>query len=635
MREFIKKLPSRLPGLAALLLLAWLALPGDYVAMARGLDQSWAYAINAAGQLGLRFGHDLIFTYGPLGCLAMPMAVGGNLVWAFFFNLALHGLLIVTLGIHAAQGAAERLVMFAAAWLMLIGIGLPREYQWLLLCAMMLGTAWRAPRHTRALAAAAAILAAVFLHIKFSLGVGALATLLVFHALNCIFRHPGCWRRLVESAALLAAVGAGLMWLLFDNFGDYRQWLRGSLELTAGYSSAMAIPGPGMELAWGLLVLAMYAASLALALARDRASAIFLVLAGGILLTAFKHGFVRQDAHVLLFFTAASGIIAAWLLFARRGAFPAAVAALLVSLALALAVSDRHGGMPAGVFDRLLSGQAAMAKVDYWRDQPAFDERFRAQLQRALQASAVDAPALAEIRAAGAGVDALPWELSCIPANRLRWRAQPLLQFYSAYTPWLDRFAAAHYTGADAPEFVLLHYGSLDGRYLAWDAPLAWRTLLRYYAWHADLPAAELTILRRRPAPLAEALENGAAAMNGDAWLEVPESASLLFANLDLPLVWRGRAMQFFFRLPPLRLEVEYNQGQRHQFQLTPAVAGHGVQINYLPDRYSQLAQFWQGAARYRVRRVRLTGPGRHYYPESVRLQWRKLPWAMNYQPRE
>lgn len=622
---------ARCLGMGIILALAWLALPGDYTAMGRGLDVSWAYAINAAGAMGLRFGRELIFTYGPLGWLAMPMAVGHNLFWALVFSLALHGLLVAALAVHAASGAWERLAMFAGAWLMLIGAGLPREYQWLLLVALLLGTALRSPRHAGALAAAAAILGAVFLHIKFSLGIAALATMGLFHLLNLGLRNPRAVRRLLEAAALLAAVESGLACLLFANSGDYWLWLRGSWELAAGYSSAMSLPGPGMEVVFGVLLLVLYIGLSAVAWTRDRGSALIPVLAAGICLAAFKHGFVRQDAHVLIFFTTASGIFAIWMLFARRGAFPASVAALLLALPLALAVGSRHGALHGGVYYRLLSGQAAMEKVDYLGHRPEYDRRFQAQFRAALKASAMPGSALEEIRAAGAGVDALPWDLTWIPANNLRWRAQPLLQLYSAYTPWLDRFAAAHYLGAAPPEYVLLHYGALDGRYLAWDAPLVWQTVLRCYAWQADCPADGLILLRRRGKPLPEPVADGGAILTGEQWLDLPGTDDLLFAALDLRLNLPGRILNAFFRAPPLQMEIEYDEGQRYLFQLTPSVAGHGLQINFLPERYNQLAQFWRGAAPHRVRRIRLAGPGRNFYPVQVPVRWRKMPIAVKY----
>src|SRR5689334_18371342 len=44
-----------------------------------GLDASWAFGLNEAAAKGRIFGRDLAFTYGPLGYLALPMDVGGNL----------------------------------------------------------------------------------------------------------------------------------------------------------------------------------------------------------------------------------------------------------------------------------------------------------------------------------------------------------------------------------------------------------------------------------------------------------------------------------------------------------------------------------------------------------------------------
>ena len=53
-------------------------MPIYFAKISSGLDPSWIYAINVAGPMGLKFGEDVFFTYGPLGFLCSCAAVGGN-----------------------------------------------------------------------------------------------------------------------------------------------------------------------------------------------------------------------------------------------------------------------------------------------------------------------------------------------------------------------------------------------------------------------------------------------------------------------------------------------------------------------------------------------------------------------------
>ncbi len=98
-----------------------------------------------------------------MGWLAMPMAVDDKLAWALVFNLALHGLLVAVLAVMPCRRAWERLAMFAGAWLILLGAGLPREHHRLLSTLIRSATPRCALGRPPRWLPGAAILAAVFL----------------------------------------------------------------------------------------------------------------------------------------------------------------------------------------------------------------------------------------------------------------------------------------------------------------------------------------------------------------------------------------------------------------------------------------------------------------------------------------
>src|SRR5258706_7290444 len=85
-------LPRRFPALVAGLLVAAVALLAwpFRTLPAASLDLSWEIGLHQAAAAGLRFGHDIVFTYGPLGFLAFPTPfVGPTSALAFVAMLLL------------------------------------------------------------------------------------------------------------------------------------------------------------------------------------------------------------------------------------------------------------------------------------------------------------------------------------------------------------------------------------------------------------------------------------------------------------------------------------------------------------------------------------------------------------------
>ncbi len=64
-------------------------LPIKRMALEPGTDPSTYFVANYVAATDLRFGADIVFTYGPLGYLAQPQDVGANLSFAYGFQLCL------------------------------------------------------------------------------------------------------------------------------------------------------------------------------------------------------------------------------------------------------------------------------------------------------------------------------------------------------------------------------------------------------------------------------------------------------------------------------------------------------------------------------------------------------------------
>jgi hypothetical protein len=613
--------------------------------LGRGLDPSWGYAINALPFTDRLPGRDVAFPYGPLGWLLFPADLGNHILVSLVFWIGVHALFALALA-RVVLRQADGLNGLAFAGLLLAShlLGLGADSRLVLVLGLLLAPelAGLSPPSSIASVASgrsawapalAAGLTVVCGLIKLSLGLSALALLASF-ALVVGWRRqqgptaPHGYRRLLLTMAVVAgAVLAVAVPLLFGGPGNAWRWLTLQGEIARGYAAGMGQPAAPWELAAGLLALALVVGLFLRAHAKGTGLAglwaIFLLP----LWLAFQHAFIRGDVvHTLRLFPFALGVVALGLLFTRQPAerrVTCGVAFLLLLLATASAL---RFGVPAVVsrFDLLLGLQggrnlaAAMSPA-------ALHRRVALDQERALAPSRLPAGFAAAVRASGLGVDVLPWELSYLPANHLRWVPSPTLQLYSTLTRRLDALTARHFAGPAAPDLLLVEGGTLDGRQLLWDTPETARALLASYELDPRRPTPDLLLLRRAPHPFAWHLEpRGEIVAAPGRWVEVdrPPPRSWTFAALDLSPSWRGQLDRWLLGLPPLRLEVVDDRGLQRTVRILPDTAAGGLLLAPSVSNLDELAALWNAPASLpRIVRFRLTGPALRDV-SAVRVRW-------------
>jgi hypothetical protein len=78
-------------------------------------------------------------------------------------------------------------------------------------------------------------------------------------------------------------------------------------------------------------------------------------------------------------------------------------------------------------------------------------------------------------------VDIFPWNINLVFENKLNYLPRPVLQSYSAYTPYLEELNFQHYNSSKAPEYVLYEFESIDNRYPLFDETKVNVVLLNNY----------------------------------------------------------------------------------------------------------------------------------------------------------
>jgi hypothetical protein len=238
-------------------------------------------------------------------------------------------------------------------------------------------------------------------------------------------------------------------------------------------------------------------------------------------------------------------------------------------------------------------------------------------------------------------VDIQPWEIGMAYAYDLDWDPSPVLQAYSAYTPYLDEQDAAHFSSGSAPRSVVLTDVSIDGRYPAFDEPAAFRALLENYR-ATDVVAGQYAILAHAPiksgsgaveAAGVQTLPTVCAPMGSE--IAVPQQPGrYTFVSLAIRYSVVGQASTILYK--PGAIWIQLLTGGDSPtlmgpFVLVPATAADGLFVSGYLGSTTTMAEAFQGTITDPIAALRVTTQSPADYQGQVCADFSTL--ALNFAP--
>lgn len=556
--------------------LAW-PYPASTLLPQPGLDPSWEAALAMAAHARLPFGTRVVFAYGPLGFLTVWPAyfrVTTALAFAFLFlvSLATFASLIWLLGRSLPKLLAVALAYFTGtailAALAVRYTGIPELLLGLVFAVVVAIMAQ--PTDDPALSAwlgiALGAAAGFELLIKPSVGVSVTVVLL--------FAAAWFWRKRRRFAAELAGGALPVLligWFTTGNgFDNLIAFVRGTVEIVGGYSSALGREQPGRGFSyWLAAVSAIGIFSLCIWWSRrlpGRRRAAVLVLTLFVVWLLFKEAFVRHDIfHDPVFYGCLLPVFAAFLAD-RRGIFRTTGVMLLSGAMLCLDL----GGVPALVgrpdvgWRNFADGFSVVAQSSQFA---SYQYAARGELQ-----SQYLVPVDMLTVMAGQTVDVDPWEQTVVWAYpQLRFDPLPGLQDFTTYTSKLDELDVRYLGTRQAPRFILRQLpAAFDNRDPAFEPPATQVAIdCRYRQVAASF---EWQLLERGPDRCATPQLVSTARFRLGQWIPVPNvpAGHALLARFELPTGWWSRVRNFFFKSPDYLFSVN---GGVQSFRFVPATA--------------------------------------------------------------
>jgi hypothetical protein len=622
----------RLIGAVTLLLSLSFFVPWKpYVIATASIDDSWMLALNALFRHRPRFGHDVVFTYGPWGFLHTrayhPDTYGLMLAaWTFFAVAFWQGCWAI--GRRRISNPAVMLVWMIAT-LGVAAFDVFHQSATLLCLIGLLLVYWFDPATKPLSATSILLVAAVALAslVKFTYLVAA-AMVIVPMAIEQVRR-----RQVPIIPLLFVAFFLAFDLLAGQRVSDLGDYLRLSMQITSGYTDAMSLttvyrPIPGMPHFPPIDLLGFTGAGVLLLIVVGRAlwqragamAALPLVALGGILFTTFKWGFVRHDAFhtplaafVLLFLGLLSSA-SLWPRFSSIGdslphprpacqgsrmrRTPTSERLALVAVVLATAAVSWDAlrlatgvGLPNYYVVSLFGevGPNLRAAVNLARGTSPLADDYR----RAMAAIRSDSP----IPAIEGSVDVYPWSPAVAIAAGLNYAPRPVFQSYSAYTEELAALNANHLRGPAAPDHLLLSISDggfpLDRFPTADDGP-SWPEFLSRY--NIERTTRKFVVLGKAAhVRHYELTPIGHATARLNCLIAIPSDADgPVWVQVRVEPTRAGKLLALFYKSPELSMSVNTRDGRNRIYRVCAGSAGAGFLLSPLindTQAYQQLAR--------------------------------------------
>ncbi|MBO9999296.1 MAG: hypothetical protein J7641_09870 [Cyanobacteria bacterium SID2] len=387
-------------------------------------------------------------------------------------------------------------------------------------------------------------------------------------------------------------------------------YLQGYSNITAGYSSAMSYVGSPLEL--GLAIVEIVGLLFLLTLvARDGNASFSLAMLLVILLT-FKHGFVRQGAHVIRFFFSMPLILALCAVQIRPGFWRKfAYGFHLFGLILCLISYSHYSQLYSNYYPQNLARPLAPAlvkeKAGYFFNPGKLRRELTVQSQNNLE-GVILPPEIRDV-IGDATIDVIPWETSLVPANQLNWNPRPIFQSQAAYRPYLD-FANRDSLATEPRDFLLYNFHAVDGRHPFFDAPATAFYYTCNYQISPNVPdfvtlpkLGNLMVLE--PSPENRCVGERQGREISIVWDELglfeAEDGEIVRASVEFNYSWLGKLMKSFFRVPPVMVTVRDMDGEERTYKILTGNSEDGVWLSHLPQNDTEAFEIFQGQLPQRI----------------------------------
>lgn len=584
-----------------------------------GLDPSWKFGINFFNYEGIRFGRDVVFTYGPLGFLSNALNVGENIVITLVFWAVLSVisavLLYVLIKSHLdSMPSMIKLGIGLLLYLMSFEIDQRNPETFIVfwyIASLLMSISSRYSRKTIIFGDALLILS---IFIKFTMIIEVMSCVLLTVAAMILTRQKGRMHVLAHTGGAIMTAFSGYLLFYDHSIMNLYYYIRGSLEYSLGYNYAMSSVKLDKYLTAVIIMVILYLAAMYLNLNNRNNLILFFSLAGPSFFF-YKHGFVRSDhVHVSIFFWGMMVILSLMALFYDNGPGDELKLKFVPGKAI-----GRYLTIAICTVMFILAENFTKVKITdffqpWWSRSAVFSD--------ILNEKPAPSNGLPDKMREMIGDDTVAIYPTNILYNRnLDLNYVPLygVQAYGIYTPWLDEKTAQRFVREDRPEHIVLELGSIDNRWSFIETPQTWWAIKNHY--YVEYYENGKFLLSKRENPLVND-------MTLVQTKEVHKEDTIIVSGYDYfkiktRISYRAAVKKIISKIPEVNMTVTYSDGSSETHRVILQNFEAGVDLSSVVASEAQCADYLNRHGDLsKVDSVSFSGKGLDFFDETFVVEF-------------
>ena len=437
-----------------------------------GLDSPFRWGFNYLWIHDYKTLTELIYSYGPLAFLKVPVALGNNfLFFLIFYSISKISLL---LGLIYSNNALNKFLIYPIILIMAYFLSVDI----IIIGLVLLGTIFYLNKENLWFYILSFFVSLLGLYIKSSIGISCLGIILTLWITLLLKRYSA--KRFFILFVISIAIILITNLIIGKDFNYLFKYLYNVLTLSSGYSSSMAL---FPENNWLLLTLSLVSIAI-VPLILDRPDKGIFLLFLIPLYSFWKHAMVRES--IVYYFQSVEFVIFFWgIMLLTSSSNKNKLFFLLPLLSISLFFSNAFSIDSDFKYKKNINGY-----VNFNSSTLNFQRKMTSMTTVSLKN--VEKNKLKNDLRELIGtktIDIYPWDLSYIPANNFNW--QPRSTFQSiGLSSWSDKMTQNSFSKSNGPEFIIFQtkkdafggeLGSIDYRYLLNVEPLTNIQLFKNY----------------------------------------------------------------------------------------------------------------------------------------------------------
>lgn len=568
----------------------------EKINMTNCLDASWVMSLHWALQKGLIFGKDYVFTYGPLGFLATRTALGFNHLYFLFSDFFIIGnLAFITLYAFRKFSNIQTAILALVTIYTISGVGMYSDQLGFPLLLISIFWLNHFIKHSKSVSLIIPVIITTLLfYLKANLS---FISLIIFYSylFYSVFSDKNNKLFKILCGLLLPLFIVLLSFPLNTNLAGY---VLGSLEIVDGYNDAMSLKAKEYSnyliLAVALIILFFSVFFIKNYKISENRKKIVLLLASSIFtFTLFKQSFVRADLHIAIFFIYFPAICALVIIFYEN------LSHIKIWIFGGICLVCLAVGLQLNSYPNFLDRLNYYKAIAYPNN---IQERYNNNFDRFSLPSEVTT-------IIGSGtIDIIPWNINYLYFNHLNYDPRPVVQSYTAYTPYLIELNGQKYESETAPEFVIFSNLSIDGRYAFFDDQKVKISLLNHYSCLGLYKSQESDFLLFQKKPgknavsFSEPIEKSIK-LDEDYLLEDVNKSYFIKIQADYSLL--GKASRILYKPFQISIIFTLEDGSTRQYRAIAPILRSGVLINPLIENDEDFFNFIKGGSVTEAKKIK------------------------------